>query len=105
MCCGAEAGSYLRLVDCCTTQRKAQGPFRTCNESKEEDEEASTGMRFTIPGPFGKKLSWKGAYTKVSGMDRGLFAWIAAYLIGACVHAPARPRAVPAAFWGGDELG
>ena len=38
--CGTEAGSYLRLIDCCTTQLKAQGPskFRTCNESKEEEE-------------------------------------------------------------------
>ena len=34
MCCGTEAGSYLRLIDSC----KAQGPFRTWNESKEEEE-------------------------------------------------------------------
>ena len=34
--CGTEAGSYLRLIDSCITQPKAQGP-RTCNESKEED--------------------------------------------------------------------
>jgi len=26
----------LRLVDSCITQHKAQGPARTCNESKEE---------------------------------------------------------------------
>ena len=37
MCCGNEAGSCLRLIDTCTTQPKAQGPSRTCNESKEED--------------------------------------------------------------------
>ena len=35
-----EAGSYLRLIDFCITQLKAQGPSRTCNESKEEEEEA-----------------------------------------------------------------
>jgi len=35
-----EAGSYLRLTDSCTTQFKAQGPSRTCNESKEEAEVA-----------------------------------------------------------------
>ena len=29
-------GSYLRLIDSCITQLKAQGPSRTCNESKEE---------------------------------------------------------------------
>ena len=39
MCSGSEAGSYLRLLDSCITQLKAQGPFRTCNESKEEEEE------------------------------------------------------------------
>ena len=33
---GTDADSYLRLIDSCITQRKAQGPFRTCNESKEE---------------------------------------------------------------------
>ena len=32
-----EAGSYLRLIDFCITQL-AQGPSRTCNESKEEEE-------------------------------------------------------------------
>jgi len=38
MCCGIEAGSYLRLIDSCTTQLKSQGPSRTCTESKEEEE-------------------------------------------------------------------
>ena len=28
--------TYLRLVDACITQLRAQGPSRTCNESKEE---------------------------------------------------------------------
>ena len=37
-CSGSEAGSYLRLIDSCITQRKARGPSRTCNESKEEEE-------------------------------------------------------------------
>ena len=36
---GSEAGSYLRLIDSCITQLKAQGPSRTCDESKEEEEE------------------------------------------------------------------
>ena len=39
MCCGSEAGSYLRLIDSCITELKAQGPYRTCNESKEEEED------------------------------------------------------------------
>ena len=34
-----EAGSYLRLIDSCITQLKAHGPSRTCNESKEEEED------------------------------------------------------------------
>ena len=34
----SEAGSYLRLVDSCITQLKAQGPSRACNESKEEED-------------------------------------------------------------------
>jgi len=38
-CCGTEAGWYLRLIDSCTTQLKAQGPSRTCKERKEEEEE------------------------------------------------------------------
>ena len=33
-----KAGSYLRLIDSCITQLKAQGPCRTCNASKEEEE-------------------------------------------------------------------
>jgi len=37
-CSGSEAGAYLRLIDSCITQLKAQGPSRTCYESKEEAE-------------------------------------------------------------------
>ena len=33
MCSCFEADSYLRLIDSCITQFKAQGPSRTCNES------------------------------------------------------------------------
>jgi len=39
VCNGSEAGSCLRLTDSCITQLKDQGPSRTCNESKEEEEE------------------------------------------------------------------
>ena len=38
MCCGNKEGSYLRLAESCLTQLKAQGPSRTCNESKEEEQ-------------------------------------------------------------------
>ena len=36
ICCGT---SYLRRIDSCITQLKAQGPPRTFNESKEEEED------------------------------------------------------------------
>jgi len=36
LCSGSEAGSYLRLIDSCATQLKAQGPSRTCNKSKKK---------------------------------------------------------------------
>ena len=42
---GSEAGSYWRVVDSCNTQRKAQGPCRTCNESNDETEEKSLRCR------------------------------------------------------------
>ena len=51
MCSGSEAGSYLRLMDSCTTQLKAQGPSRTCNESKEEEEEA-IGLLNPLSPPY-----------------------------------------------------
>ena len=49
-----EAGSYLRLIDSCITQLKAQGPSRTCNESYQEEEGVSD---FTGPAPlFGSRV-------------------------------------------------
>ena len=44
MCSGSEAGSYLRLIDSCITQLKAQGPSRTCNENKQDEETTSPGL-------------------------------------------------------------
>ena len=38
-----EVGSYLRLMDSCITQSKAQGTFWTCNDSKEEEERMTIG--------------------------------------------------------------
>ena len=39
------AGSYLRRIDSCITQLTAQGPCRTCNERKEEEDEClQTGV-------------------------------------------------------------
>ena len=47
MCCGTEADSYLRQIVSCITQLKAQGPSRTCNESKEE-----TSACEVLPAPL-----------------------------------------------------
>ena len=44
MCSGSEVGSYLRPMDSCITQLKAQGPSRTFNESKEEEETDRYGV-------------------------------------------------------------
>ena len=33
------ARPYFRLIDSCITQLEAQGPSRTCNENKEEEED------------------------------------------------------------------
>ena len=70
MCSGSEAGSYLRLIDSCITPLKAQGPSKTCIESKQEEEEVeglgvlvwtfafpTIGMRISrMQTPFGLKL-------------------------------------------------
>ena len=50
-----EAGSYLRLIDAGITQLKAQGPSRTCNEGKEEEEAFLLGSkeRLCIQYPSG----------------------------------------------------
>ena len=47
--CRGISDSYLRLIDSRITQLKAQGPSRTCNESKEEEEE-DFGL-LSSPGP------------------------------------------------------
>ena len=59
-----EEGSYLRLIDSCISQLKAQGPSRTCNESKEEEEEVKVGGRMRCP-----------RRTPCSALDRTLKVW------------------------------
>ena len=48
MCCGTEAGSYLIRIDSCITLPKAQGPSRTCNESKKKAEDLKDRPRPSI---------------------------------------------------------
>jgi len=43
--------AYLRLIDSCITQLKAQGPSRTCNESKEEEEEEEAQVKCVWNSP------------------------------------------------------
>ena len=45
-----EAGSYLRLIDSCITQLKAQGTSRTCDESKEEEATLTLTLNQAIGG-------------------------------------------------------
>ena len=49
MCSGSEAGPYLRLIDSFITQLTAQGISRTCNESKEEEEDLLESGLFDKP--------------------------------------------------------
>ena len=58
MCSGSEAGSYLRLLDSCITQLKAQGPSRTCNESKEEDLSVRMMARAPVVGVHAWRHWW-----------------------------------------------
>jgi hypothetical protein len=67
-----EAGSYLRLVDSCITQLNAEGPSRTCDESKEEEEVFREGTRDTVlDNPLTTKrntLIWYGLLPESRGL-------------------------------------
>ena len=58
MCSGTEAGSYLRRIDSCITQRKAQGPARTCKESKEEEKKHHAAGRKSVGSVLRNTCSW-----------------------------------------------
>ena len=69
MCCGSEAGSYARLIDSGITQRKAQGPSRTCNErGKKERTCFCTGDE----EPWGLGVGVEGDGCRVQGVDCGV---------------------------------
>jgi len=72
----AEAGSYLRLIDSCITQSKAQGPSRTCNESKEEEEEEPGRKAFRSQGLSVIRLR------QVSGLGTRWSHWLGIGAIG-----------------------
>ena len=62
MCSGSEAGSYLRLIDSRITQLKAQGPSRTCNESKEEEASKSRSLEVESGQVLTNRSAEKGHY-------------------------------------------
>ena len=50
ICSGSEAGSYLRLIDSCVTQLKAQGPSsKEVVEEEEEKEETGVNRGVSVP--------------------------------------------------------
>ena len=65
LCSGSESGSYLRLIDSCITQLKAQGPSRTCNENKEEEAADQRGGGQQLTNPPGHL--WRDKWTALSG--------------------------------------
>ena len=48
--------SYLRLIHSCITQLKTQGSSRTCNESKEEEEDHLSMQGTRLPSPHKSTL-------------------------------------------------
>jgi len=57
----------LRLVDSCITHLKAQGPSRTCNESKKEEEEADgLGSGDVWSGGAAPRQALRGGISKVN---------------------------------------
>ena len=71
-----DAGSYSRLIDSCITQLRAQGPSRTCNESKE-----------------GEKGTW--GYQSKGGVVCGYPDPVVAIVNPAKVATPAHTRSIP----------
>jgi len=63
--CRVRAGSYLRFIDICITQLKAQGPSRTCNESKEEEEFAQQRTVVGLDGVPREQKMLKGHLPRV----------------------------------------
>ena len=63
------AGSYFRLIDSCINELKAQGPFRTCNESREEEEDikADQGRRKRVGSIARARSLLSGAGFRVQG--------------------------------------
>ena len=51
MCCGTEAGSYLRLIDSCITQLKAQRPLGPVTRVKKKKKSRPQCSSRSAPAP------------------------------------------------------
>ena len=72
-------GSYLRHIDSCITQLKAQGPSRTCNESKEEEEDTPHPTQRTTKGFLEQPVSEQSialGNTVALVLSRAMISWI-----------------------------
>ena len=83
MCCGTEAGTYLRLIDSCITQLKAQGPSRTINESQKQEEERRSRRGGITPRATPVCFRFKSNY--LAGMCSGSEAGSYLRLIDFCI--------------------
>ena len=66
MCSGSEAGLYLRPIDSCITQLKAQKPSRSCNESN-KTEEVLTARACATRAGFERRFRVQGSGFRVQG--------------------------------------
>ena len=87
----------MRRIDACITQRKAQGPYRTCNESKEERRKrvssaTSGSVSNTTPGSVSNMTSGSGS-NKTSGVVSINTAGLNTAVVGG---APGSPRKLQA---------
>jgi len=78
MCCGT---SYLRLIDSCITQRKAQGPSRTCNESKEEEKLRVWGLTFFPSSLSSARCFFMSVFSLACGSEEGSYLRLIDYCI------------------------
>ena len=93
MCSSSEAGSYLRLVDSCITELKAQQHVRTCNTSQEEEEEQHLGDRAQAQGAACKAF-WL-ARRGVTGLPQDHHRTVGIDLIGSSGRPVSDERVTP----------
>ena len=73
----------MRLIDSCITQLKAQGPYRTCNESKEEEKKSLDG---TVPLPALGFRVWEAVTHRNNARERESQEVTRPYALHAPIH-------------------